>query len=165
MILFSYLQQLQFRRTVWTFRFFVCYCTLHKVACCWSAWPVYFSSLPIMVGVKRSCPRSGTVFSHVSSDVVVVSVVAVVGLGLRLSDCNHAQLDYRGGYREDWRGAFIQANNSLCWLDIIPWNIQTDEHEFWFYSLLTVLVARVSLNFEEPKFSAQPSSTVKRHCQ
>lgn len=54
-----------------------------------------------MVGVKRSCPRSGTVFSHVSSDVVVGSVVAVVGLGLRLSDCNHAQLDYRGGYRED----------------------------------------------------------------
>lgn len=55
-----------------------------------------------MVGVKRSCPWSGTVFSHVSSDVVVVvSVVAVVGLGLRLSDCNHAQLDYRGGYRED----------------------------------------------------------------
>lgn len=63
-------------------------------------WPVYFSSFLIIDGVKRSCPGSGTVFSHVSSD-VVVSVVAVVGLGLRLSDCNHARLDYRGGYRED----------------------------------------------------------------
>lgn len=57
--------------------------------------------------MKRSCPRSGTVFSHDSSDVVVsVVVVAVVGLGLRLSDCNHAQLDDRGGYREDCCGAY-----------------------------------------------------------
>lgn len=57
--------------------------------------------------MKRSCPRSGTVFTHVSSDVVVsvvVVVAAVVGLGLRLSDCNHAQLDYRGGYRGAYQG-------------------------------------------------------------
>lgn len=129
-----------------------CYCSLHKVAAVVACLFFIFCHW----WCEKSCPQSGTTFSHFSSDVVlsvVVVVAAVVGLGLRLSDCNHAQLDYRSGYRED--SELIQAN-SVSGLDIIPWNIQTDEHVFWFCSLMTVLVDRgnflYSLNVLESKF-------------